>query len=71
MDILISCALLAVVLTPIGILVRDMTKAQHGHAGNSVTAFFESASSFPSLETLQDLEKSGPASAKDRQWWTE
>ena len=71
MDTLISCALLAVVLTPIGILVRDLAKGQHHRAGNSVTDFFESASSFPSLETLQDLENSGPAFSKGRQWWTE
>ena len=71
MDTLISIALLSVVLTPLGILVRDMTKGKHGHAGNSVTAFFESASTFASQETQQDLEKSGPPFAKGRQWWTE
>ena len=69
MDTLISFALLAAVLTPIGVLVRDMTKGQPGHEANSVKAFFESAST--SLETPQDLDKSDPPAASGRQWWTE
>jgi len=71
MDTLISLALLAVVLAPIAILVRDLAKGQHRLAGNSVAAFYESTSTFPSLETMQDLEESGPAFAKSQQWWTE
>jgi hypothetical protein len=71
MDTLFSCALLAVALAPIGISVRDMTKGRHGRAANSVTAFFENSSTFPSLETLEDLETSAPSAAKGRQWWTE
>ena len=71
MDTLISIALLAVVVAPLGILVRDMAKGKRGHAANSATAFFGSESTSASVETLQDLEKSGPASAKGRQWWTE
>jgi len=71
MDTLLSCALLAVALTPIGMLVRDMTKGRHRRAANSVTAFFENSSTFAKLDTLEDLETSGPAVAKGRQWWTE
>ena len=74
METFISLGLLAVVLTPLCIVVRDFLTTGKRRAKTAVEAFYDgtgSASTFPSLATLKDLEETAPTFVKRNEWWTE
>ena len=69
MDTLLLFALLAVALAPLGIVVRELLTRDHLKNRTALAAFYDDTSSFPSLETMQELERTGPTHLERREWW--
>lgn len=72
MDTFISLGLLAVVLVPLYVVVRDLMRTPGSHAAPLVREpFYETTSTmstFPSLATLRQLEDTAPSFVKQQEW---
>ena len=74
MDTLITLGLLAVVLAPLFIVVRDLVRTRPRSASRMPEVRYETTSTmstFPSLATLKSMEDTAPTFVRAREWWSE
>ena len=74
MDTFIALCPLLIALIPLGMAVRTFMRSDRPETKGSTAAFYSAdadPTTFPSLATLRELERTAPTFVKRSEWWTE